>query len=274
VVFARLPVTGFPTGSALSERVLALAEHSNAYTPLGRGERRVEDPRFVVWLGRGRSAWSNVVQRLRLDPDEVEETVEEVRDLLRRLDRPTSSWEVSSSATPTDLVARLERLGLERDREFHVVAMVLDEPPPAPPDGFEVRPVATADDYVAALRVQHVAFGTPADAQERELEDAARNFELWESSPDSALYLARLDGEPVAAGRATFADAGAVLNGGATLPAARGRGAYRALVSARWEEAVRRGTPALITQAGAMSRPILRRLGFREVAEINVLVDP
>jgi hypothetical protein len=257
----------------LSERVHALAEHSNAYTPLDHGQQRIEDPRFVIWLGRGRSAYSTVVQRLRLAPGEVEETVEEVRDLLRRLERRAASWEVSGSATPADLVERLERLGLARDREFHVVSMVLDGPPPEAPPGFDVRPVETADDYVAALRVQHVAFETPEDVRERELEDAARNFESWESSPHSLLYVARLDGEPVAAGRATFADAGAVLNGGATLPEARGRGAYRALVAARWDEAVRRGTPALITQAGAMSRPILARLGFREVAEIRVLVD-
>jgi GNAT superfamily N-acetyltransferase len=258
---------------AVSERVLALAEHSNAYTPLERGQQRLEDPRFVIWLGRGLSAHSTVVQRLRLSAGEVEQTVDDVRTLLGRLERRTSSWEVSTSATPPDLAARLEGLGLVPDREPYVVSMVLTDEPPRAPAGFEVRPVANAEEYVAALRVQHIAFETPEDARERELEDAARNFRLWEASPDSALFLAWLDGEPVAAGRATFADAGAVLNGGATLPEARGRGAYRALVAARWDEAARRGTPALITQAGAMSRPILRRLGFREVAEIRVLVD-
>jgi GNAT superfamily N-acetyltransferase len=257
----------------LPRRVLELAEHSNAYTPLGRGEQRFEDARFVIYLGRGRSTWSTVVQRLRLDAGEVEATVAEVRGLLELLGRPRSSWEVSSSATPPDLVARLEQAGLVPDREPYVVSMVLAEPPPPPPAEIEVGRVETVDDYLAALGVQHVAFEVPEADRERQLADAARHFGLWESSPDSALYLARLEGEPVAAGRATFAPGGAVLNGGATLPHARGRGAYRALVAARWEEAVRRGTPALITQAGAMSRPILQRLGFREVAEIRVLVD-
>jgi hypothetical protein len=32
----------------LPRRVLELAEHSNAYTPLGRGEQRFEDARFVI----------------------------------------------------------------------------------------------------------------------------------------------------------------------------------------------------------------------------------
>jgi GNAT superfamily N-acetyltransferase len=257
----------------LPRRVLELAEHSNAYQPLGRGEQRFEDPRFVIYLGRGRSTWSTVVQRLRLDADEVQAAVAEVRELLARLGRPSSSWEVSSSATPADLVERLEQAGLVPDREPYVVCMVLSEPPPPAPPEIEVGRVETVDDYLAALTVQHVAFELPEADRERQLADAARHFDLWESSPDSALYLARLDGDPVAAGRATFAGGGAVLNGGATLPEARGRGAYRALVAARWEEAVRRGSPALITQAGAMSRPILQRLGFREVAEIRVLVD-
>src|SRR6266508_220738 len=37
------------------------------------------------------------------------------------------------------------------------------------------------------------------------------------------------------------------------LSLARGRGAYRALVAARWQEAERRGVPRLVTQAGALS---------------------
>lgn len=61
--------------------------------------------------------------------------------------------------------------------------------------------------------------------------------------------------------------------GGATIAAARSRGAYRALIAARWEEGRRRGTPTLITQAGAMSRPILERLGFEEVVQIRIFLD-
>ena len=86
-------------------------------------------------------------------------------------------------------------------------------------------------------------------------------------------YLAYVDGDPVAQATAAFSEHGVTLFGGATLPAARGRGAYRALVAARWEDAVARGTPVLVTQAGAQSRPILARLGFREVCEIHALID-
>jgi hypothetical protein len=64
-----------------------------------------------------------------------------------------------------------------------------------------------------------------------------------------------------------------LLNGGSTLERARGRGAYRALVGARWADAAAEGRPVLVTQAGAMSRPILARLGFREVCDIRILLD-
>src|SRR5947208_3118726 len=78
-----------------------------------------------------------------------------------------------------------------------------------------------------------------------------------------------------AGGSATgsFSEHGVTLFGGATLPEARGRGAYRALVRARWDDAVARGTPLAVTDAGSQSRPILARLGFREVCTIRALID-
>jgi hypothetical protein len=54
---------------------------------------------------------------------------------------------------------------------------------------------------------------------------------------------------------------------------ARGCGVYRALVRARWDEAVARGTPALVVQAGQMSRPILERLGFETICEVHAFLD-
>ena len=65
---------------------------------------------------------------------------------------------------------------------------------------------------------------------------------------------------------------GVFLIAGAVAPWARGRGLYRALVRARWDDAVERGTPALITQANPKtSYPILRRLGFEETVRFAAL---
>src|SRR5205823_9439323 len=111
-------------------------------------------------------------------------------------------------------------------------------------------------------RIAAVAFGGPMPTEPPK-----------ERDPNNLVYLAYVDGEAVARGSASFGEHAVSLFGGSTLPEARGRGAYRALVAARWEDAVSRGTPVLVTQAGPMSRPILARLGFREVCEIRILVD-
>jgi GNAT superfamily N-acetyltransferase len=88
-----------------------------------------------------------------------------------------------------------------------------------------------------------------------------------------AMYLAWADGEPVAVGDMFLLPFAGFLAGAATLRDYRGRGAFRALVRARWEAAEERGTPALIVGAGKMSRPILERLGFSTVSEQRLLLD-
>lgn len=88
-------------------------------------------------------------------------------------------------------------------------------------------------------------------------------------------WLAYIDGEPVAYADAIAGPRGLFLTGGVTVPEARGRGAYRALVRARWDEAVRLGTPALVVHAEEASRRVLERIGFHRVAAIVELVsDP
>jgi GNAT superfamily N-acetyltransferase len=211
-----------------------------------------------------------VVQRLRLEPSTVEPTVAHVRALLDGRGRLGRTFEVGPSATPPDLATRLEGLGMVPDREPLVVGMVMTEAPPDVP-GVEARRALTPEDHATAERI--MARGFDMDLPEDEL---ARQVALamdGDRTGVGAVYLAWINGEPVAAAQAVFTERGAVMSGGATLPAARGRGAYRALVAARWRDAAARGVPVLVTQAGAMSRPILRRLGFREVCRIRIFLD-
>jgi GNAT superfamily N-acetyltransferase len=87
------------------------------------------------------------------------------------------------------------------------------------------------------------------------------------------VYLAWVDGEPAGAATTYYLDDAFALTGSGTLPHLRGRGAYRALLHARWQDSVERGTPALAVQAGAMSRPILQRCGFQSLGDVDVLLD-
>lgn len=244
-----------------------VAEYPNSFGPLGPKDERIDTGRYTLCMGAGRK-W-NTVQRQRFRADEVDDVLEEVRTQLCARGRGSTQWEVGSSATPPDLVDFLLERGLVRDREPYAVALVLRHEPAPPPAGIAARRVETFEEYAAACAVQWEAFDMPADDVE---ENRAMLPERWRETVN-VMHAAWLGDELVAAGTAAPTPHGLLLYGGATLPHARGRGAYRALLHARWQDAVRNGTPALITQGGSMSRPILERLGFERVGEIHMLLD-
>jgi GNAT superfamily N-acetyltransferase len=247
-----------------SVELLELAENANAYTPLGSTDERDFTDRYVLWMGRADEPGWNVAQRFRLRDDEVDEVRSEIHARLHAKGRTACTWEVGTNATPPDLVDRLLERGLVDDSTPLAVGMVLTEPPTGDAPDVLVRRATTPSERLAAASIASVAFGIPEPECAPDEDDG---------DSDNVVYVAYVDGEPVARATASFSEHGVTLFGGATLPEARGRGAYRALVAARWEDAVRRGTPALVTQASPMSRPILRRLGFREVCEIRILLD-
>jgi hypothetical protein len=244
-----------------------IAEYPNSFGPLGPQDERLETDRFTLCMGAG-SRW-NTVQRQHFRAEEVDAILEEVRELLRARGRNSTQWEVGSAAEPPDLVDLLLERGLVRDKDPYAVALVLTtEPPPAPPE-IIVRRVETFDEYAAAAAVQRDAFGIPEDEIG---ETRATLAERWRDTPN-IMHAAWLDGTMVSAGICAPTPHGLLLYGGATLAPARRRGAYSALLRARWDEAAARGTPALMTQAGAMSRPILERLGFKRVGHVHLLID-
>ena len=250
-----------------------LAENPNVHQPHAGGRELVHDPagRYVVYLGSGSGPHSATVQRVRLAPDEVAPAVEEIRALLRDRGRGGSEWELGESSTPADLIEQLAELGILPDEDEPVaIGMVLTTGDQIPePVGTSARRVESVDELLTARRIQHEAFGGNAD--EVGFEQAEADFAT--EGEIGSTFLAFVDGEPVAAGYASYTPLGLLLFGGATLPSARGRGAYRALVAARGREAAARGTPVLVTHAGQMSRPILERLGFKPVSRIDRLLD-
>jgi len=242
-----------------------VAEYPNSFGPLSPGAERVETERYTLCLGVG-STW-NTVQRQRFSLDELDEVLEEVRAHLRDRGRRRTEWEVGSKA-PEGLVDALLERGLVRDGDGYAVALVLTEDPPVQA-GLVARRIESFEEYAAANAVQWEAFESPAS----EVAEAQASLEQRYRDTVNLMHGVWLDGELVCAGTATPSDHGLLLYGGATLPRARGRGAYRALIRARWDDALALGTPALITQGGTMSRPILERLGFERVGEVNMLLD-
>ena len=248
-----------------------LAENPNLHQRPGPGRTLHRDPhgRFAIFLGEGTSVQSATVQRVRLTDEEAPRALAEIRALLRSLGREGAEWELGESTTPPDLVDRLLSLGLHRDeREPVATGMVLRASQITAPRGVVARKVASVDELVAARRVQQSAFGDPRPVS-RELAET----DFAREGVDGSTFAAFLGGRLVAAGYAAYTPWASILFGGATLSEARGQGAYRALVAARAAEAEERGAPMLVTHAGRMSRPILERLGFEPVAQIDRLID-
>jgi len=252
----------------LPERLLReIAEYPNSFAPLAPRDVRIETTRYTLWMGAG-SDW-NTVQRQHLKADEIDSTLSEVRALLRERGRESTQWEVGSSAEPADLVDQLLERGLTLDKDPVAAGLMLTTAPPEPEQGFVARRVETYEEYEAANAVAWEAF---EPTEEQIAESRAGMEQRWHESPNM-MHAAWLDGEIVASGTAAPTDFGLLLFAGATVPRARGRGAYRALLRARWDEAASRGTPTLFTQGGSMSAPILQRVGFKKIGELTLLMD-
>jgi hypothetical protein len=247
----------------------AFAEDPAAFIEPSEGAERIEDERFCLTISPGRVRAG--ICRLRLRPEQVEETVEEIRRLTEGVEFVT--WNVGSSALPADLPARLRELGLgdpQPPLDPLCAALVLASPPPVA-DEVEVRRVSSFEDSLSALEIMLASDTWSDDSAASERERARENYERRQRRGDFQ-WLAYLDGKPVACAAAARSAVGLYLEGGATLPEARGHGCYRTLVRERWDEAVRLGLPGLAVQAKYhTSAPILRRLGFREVATIHTL---
>ena len=235
-----------------------------------------EDRGFAVLIDRPEPpAIMRFACRLRLG-DDPEAEVNYVRGWFRGRGRDAFTWKLGPRSTPSDLEFRLRAHGAHEDEaEPEITAMVLDTEPPRV-DGVEVRSVRSYEDYVWSAEIMFVGFGGSFTANEVTAMRAAlpQRYADYSAQPTTRRYLAFSNGAPVAMATAIETSTRVVaLVGGATLPEARGRGAYRALVHARWVDAARSGSGALVTQASGMSKPILERLGFRAVGRVVELID-
>jgi hypothetical protein len=261
------------TLESLSGDLRAFAEDPGAFVAIGPDEERILTDRYSVTFTPGEHFWSASVQRLRFGVDEVAAGVAEVRGLVADRGRTAAAWTVGPSATPEGLLELLVAMGMQAESDEGSLMLVLTEPPHIQSSPFEVRLVTSYEDHVAAVEVANQGFAFPSEDALDERRRARASFQSERAGGHSVRLLA-VDGDrPVAAGRAWFSPLGLYLGGGATIPSDRRRGAMRAVVARAWEEAVDRGTPALVTLGGAMATAGLQRIGFRAVGRVWHLVD-
>jgi GNAT superfamily N-acetyltransferase len=136
-----------------------------------------------------------------------------------------------------------------------------------------VRAIETATQYLEAITVDWEVWQLAEAERARRRATEVERFDEEHTVGTAHHWAAYDDGRPVGFGRGIDMEGGVALMGGAVLPEARGRGVYRALVRARWDHAVARGTPLLVVQAGRMSAPVLDSLGFVRHGEIRLFAD-
>jgi GNAT superfamily N-acetyltransferase len=247
-----------------------VAEDADAYQALPSTAVRDVRPDVVLIHRPGGGAWSDLALRIRFGAADVETSIAATRTWFADHSVEEFRWLVGPSAAPSGITVMLLANGAARDKsEPNLTAMVLDHEPP-PEMGVTTRRVASFADFGAMEQIRENVFGRPVG------DSASLRRARWADfrATGSIAFLAELDGAPVSFGvMVPTAPGPMLLAGGVTRPNYRGRGAYRALVHARWKAAQEAGAPALVTQAQAASRPILERLGFSPTGTIEVLVD-
>ncbi len=249
--------------------VVHAASRAWVWVPPDATDETTGDFRLTVYENRCSVQWS----RTRRPFDDV------LADVLERTaasGRPTLRWWVHGDTEPADTAARLAAAGFEHVETVDVLAIDLrDGADPLVerlqvPADVEVRPADTLADLELGAAVDAAVFDWPPASRailDHELELAQEGLATgrWTSRQ----YLALVDGQVCGHGGVGLVPGGldgglvARLWGGAVLPEARGRGAYRALLAARCAFAVEQGaTLALVKGRVATSAPVLRRAGF------------
>ena len=173
-------------------------------------------------------------------------------------------WKVFGHDDPPDLGARLIAQGFEQQDPESIMVLDLNEVPDkliAPVDN-DVRQVGDPPS-LRDLRtlIEQVWKETSHDL----FADLA--YTLGNHPETLSVYVAYCDDAPVSVAWLRISDSRpfASLWGGSTLPEYRREGYYTALVATRVQEAMTRGAQFVTVDAGPMSRPIVERLGFREI---------
>jgi hypothetical protein len=170
-------------------------------------------------------------------------------------------WKLHGHDLPADLSERLRAAGfVAEDMETVLIAPVAEiAVRPHLPAGVSLREVSDRVDLDRIAAMEHAVWNDDRGRLAESLE-----AELGADPGSLTIVVAEADGLVVCAAWVRFERGTdfATLWGGATLPARRRRGIYRATVAYRAGLAADRGFSFVQVDASSESRPILERLGF------------
>lgn len=231
--------------------------------PEGPGGRVERADGVIRHVGAAAHDWNGVLWS-DLDPATADAAIAAQVRLFTGLGREFE-WKLYSHDLPADLPVRLLAAGFAPEPAETLMVTEVDALPldAAAPEGIELVPVTDEAGVRLMVAAHDRAFGSDGAALGRQVLDQLT------AAPDTLAVVVALAGdEPVSSARIEFRPGTdfAGLWGGGTVTAWRGRGIYRALIAHRARLAAARGVRYLQVDASSESRPILRRLGFAELA--------
>jgi GNAT superfamily N-acetyltransferase len=212
--------------------------------------------RTVGFAGRG---WITYRDLGGLDGEELDALIARQVRFFEKRGEPFE-WKLHGHDRPADLRDRLRAAGFVAEEMETVVIGRVDAVAAEPqlPDGVAIREVRERRDFARIAQLQEAVW----HQSHSWIDDLA---EEREADPEGLrVFVAEAGDLTVSAGWARFPSRTDFVTfwGGATLPAWRGRGIYRALVAHRAGLAAERRRRYIEVDASEDSRPILARLGF------------
>jgi ribosomal protein S18 acetylase RimI-like enzyme len=211
----------------------------------------------------------NGVTNARFEPATADDRIEAVLRPFRD-GRVEMTWLVGPTSSPPDLVDRLLAHGLAIEEAAPVMACRLSGwSAPAVPPGIETTLVDDDAGFHAAMEIMFAGFELPLAA----LPMVEERYAEYAIGPEAIqrVFLAHLDGRPVATALGFVLDGVVGIYNVATLADARRRGAGRAVTAAALADAARRGATDAILESSELGRSVYEHLGFRQIGSVTVL---
>ncbi|MFS2242968.1 hypothetical protein [Microbacterium sp. OR16] len=167
-----------------------------------------------------------------------------------------------------DLEDELQRRGARHIDTVTVLARPVEGCPIDVPEDVTAEIVRTPEQFRELDRINVAVWDHQGPLSEQGLRDELEENAESLASGTGGRALARVDGVAVSTGGCTVVDGFVRLWGAATLPEARGRGAYRAVLAERLRLGAEMGArTALVKGRISTSAPILARAGFEPFGE-------
>lgn len=205
------------------------------------------------------------------DGADAAELIARAKEFFGARGRGFSVWARGGRPEDKDLIAAAEAAGLTE--VYATPEMILDSPPePAPaPPGVEVRRLVSVDeaaDFWKVATESYADIGFPPEIFASYTENAGL------LADNAAVFVAYLEGMPVAiaATYVTHGIAGVYWVG--TLKSARGMGLARALTATAVEAGLELGGGIASLQASPMGKPIYEEMGFETAYDYQLLMSP